>query len=149
VGAELILVKFQVENGVYCPKCLISGFFFLVMFFLVARHLKKWVIILLIAAGLLVTSFTFSGSIIPSYADESYPQFGSDKARVEIIVYSDYFCPHCRKIDEQVNTILGRLKDRVRIRFVDVPLHRGPLNMGRCFSMHGLFRETTWKPLPW
>jgi len=66
----------------------------------------------------------------PSYADESYPQFGSDKARVEIIVYSDYFCPHCRKIDEQVNTILGRLKDRVRIRFVDVPLHPGPLNMG-------------------
>ena len=23
VGAELILVKFQVENSVYCPKCLI------------------------------------------------------------------------------------------------------------------------------
>ena len=133
VGAELVLIKFQVENSVYCPKCLGSGFFFLVMFFLVARHLKKWVIILLIAAGLLLTSFTFSGSVIPSYAEGSYPQFGSDKARVEIIVYSDYFCPHCRKIDEQVNTILGRLKDRVRIRFVDVPLHPGSLEYGEVF----------------
>jgi protein-disulfide isomerase/uncharacterized membrane protein len=133
VGAELVLIKFQVENSVYCPKCLGSGFFFLVMFFLVARHLKKWVIILLIAAGLLLTSFTFSGSVIPSYAEGSYPQFGSDKARVEIIVYSDYFCPHCRKIDEQVNTILGKLKDRASIRFVDVPLHPGSLEYAEVF----------------
>ncbi|HYQ48144.1 MAG TPA: vitamin K epoxide reductase family protein, partial [Thermodesulfovibrionales bacterium] len=43
VGAELLLIKFQVENSVYCPKCLVSGFVFLVLFFLVARHLKKWV----------------------------------------------------------------------------------------------------------
>jgi len=133
VGAELILIKFQVENNVYCPKCLISGFFFLVMFFLVARHLKKWVIILLIAIGLLFTSFTFNGAIIPSYGDELYPQFGSDKAQVEIIVYSDYFCPHCRNVDEQVNTILLKLKDRARIRFVDVPLHPGSLEYGEVF----------------
>ena len=133
VGAELVLIKFQVENNVYCPKCLISGFFFLVMFFLVARHLKKWVIILLVAAGLLLTSFTFNGAVIPSYADESYPQFGSDKARVEIIVYSDYFCPHCMKIDKQVNTILLKLKDRARIRFVDVPIHPGSLEYSEVF----------------
>jgi len=133
VGAELVLIKFQFENSVYCPKCLISGFFFLVMFFLLARHLKKWVIILLVAAGLLFASFTFNGAVIPSYADEPYPQFGSDKAQVELIVYSDYFCPHCRNIDKQVNIILGKLKDRARIRFVDVPLHPGSLEYGEVF----------------
>lgn len=133
VGAELILIKFQVENSVYCPKCLISGFFFLVLFFLVARHLKKWVIILLVAAGLLFTSFTFNGSVIPSYAVESNPQFGAEKAPIEIIVYSDYFCSYCRKIDGQVNTILGKLKDRARIRFVDVPLHPGSLEYDEIF----------------
>ncbi len=133
VGAELILIKFQVENSVYCPKCLISGFFLLVLFFLVARHLKKWVVILLIVAGLLFTSFTFNGSVIPSYADESYPQFGVDKAGGEIIVYSDYFCPYCRKIDERVNTILVKLKDEARIRFVDVPLHPGSPEYGEVF----------------
>lgn len=133
VGAELILIKFQVENNVYCPKCLISGFFFLVMFFLLAGRLKKWVIILLVAAGIIFTFFTFNGSVIPSYADESYPQFGSDKARSEVIVYSDYFCPHCMKIDKQVNTILGKLKDRTGIRFVDVPLHPGSLEYSEVF----------------
>ena len=134
VGAELILIKFQVENSVYCPKCLISGFFFLVMFFLLARHLKKWVIILLIAAGMLLTSFTFNGSIIPSYADESYPRFGAEKAQSEVIVYSDYFCPHCKKADKQVNTLLLKLKDRFRIRFVDVPIHPpGSLEYGEVF----------------
>ncbi len=138
VGAELVLIKFQVENSVYCPKCLISGFFFLVMFFLVARHLKKWVIILLVTAGLLFTSLTFNGAVIPLFADEPYPQFGSDKAQVEIIVYSDYFCPHCRKIDGQVNTILGKLKDRARIRFVDVPLHPGSLEYDEVF-LHSWF----------
>jgi hypothetical protein len=133
MGAELILIKFQVENSVYCPKCLISGLFFLVLFFLVARHLKRWVIVLLIAAGMLFTSFTFSGSIIPSYGEEVYPQFGSDRAQVEIIVYSDYFCPHCRNIDGQVNAMLGKLKDRARIRFVDVPLHPGSLEYAEVF----------------
>jgi protein-disulfide isomerase/uncharacterized membrane protein len=133
VGAELVLIKFQVENSVYCPKCLISGFFFLVMFFLLARHLKKWVIILLIAAGMLFTAFTFNGSIIPSYANEPYPQFGADKALVEVVVYSDYFCPHCKKVDKQVNTLLVKLKDRVRIRFVDVPIHPGSLEYGEVF----------------
>ncbi len=133
IGAELILVKFQVENSVYCPKCLISGFFFLVMFLLIARHLKRWVIILLIAAGVLFASFTFNGSIIPSYGEESYPKFGTDSAKVEIIVYSDYFCPHCRNIDEQVNAILRKLKDRARIRFVDVPIHSRSLDYAEVF----------------
>jgi thiol:disulfide interchange protein DsbA len=133
VGSELILMKFQIENNVYCPKCLISGFFFLVFFFLVARHLKKWVIILLIATGLLFTSFTFSGSVIPSYADEPYPQFGSGKARVKVIVYSDYFCPHCRNIDGQVNAVLIKLKNRAGIQFVDVPLHKGSLDYAEVF----------------
>jgi len=133
VGAELILIKFQVENSVYCPKCLISGFFFLIMFFLLARYLKKWVITLLIAVGLLFTSFAFNGSVIPSYADDSYPRFGADKAEIEIIVYSDYFCPHCRKIEQQANTILSKMKKRARILFVDVPLHAQSLDYSELF----------------
>ncbi|MDA8239200.1 MAG: thioredoxin domain-containing protein [Nitrospiraceae bacterium] len=133
VGAELILIKFQVENSVYCPKCLISGFFFLVLFFLLARHLGKWVIILLIVAGLLFTSFTFNGSVIPSYADEAYPQFGADKAAIELIVYSDYFCLYCRRIDQQTNIILSKIKKRARILFVDVPLHPQSLDYSEIF----------------
>ena len=133
VGAELILIKFQVQNNTYCPKCMISGFFFLVLFFVVARHIKTWVVILLILLGILFTSATFNGSVIPSYADETYPEFGNDKARTTIIVYSDYLCPACAKLDEQINQSLKKMKDRARILFVDVPMHKDSLEYAEVF----------------
>jgi protein-disulfide isomerase len=124
LGAEFILIKFQIQNNTYCPKCLISGFFFLVMFFIVVRNLKVWVVALLVAAGALFTSFTFNGSIIPSYAEEvGFPTFGNAKAQTEVIVYSDYFCPACMSVDEQINKRLIKLRNKVKIHFVDVPLH--------------------------
>jgi len=134
VGAEIIFIKFQVQNNIYCPKCLISGFFFLTMFFILARHIKTWVIILLIVCGTLVTSFTFSGSVIPSYAKEiRYPIFGNENSKTEIIIYSDYFCPWCRKADEQINSTLRKVKHKVKVRFVDVPLHPGSLEYAEVF----------------
>lgn len=134
VGVEFILIKFQIQNNIYCPKCLISGFFFLIMFFIVARHIKTWIVILLILFGAIFTSFTFSGSVIPSYAKEiQYPSFGNENTQTEIIVYSDYFCPACRKIDEQINKILRKVKDKVKVRFIDVPLHAGSLEYAEVF----------------
>jgi hypothetical protein len=134
VGAEFVFIKFQVQNNTYCPKCLISGFFFLTMFFLVARFLKKWVVILLILCGAVFTSFFFNGSIVPSYAKEAqYPGFGNDKSQIEIIVYSDYLCPACRKADEKINNTLRKLKNVAKIRFVDVPIHAGSLDYSEVF----------------
>jgi protein-disulfide isomerase len=134
IGAELILVRFMIQNDTYCPKCLISGFFLLAMFFVVAPRLKKWVAILLIAGSALFTSATFSGSVTPSYAqDIRYPVFGNEKAAIEIIVYSDYFCPACGKVDEQINVALRKLKNTVAMRFVDVPLHANSLQYAELF----------------
>ncbi len=134
VGAEIILVKFQIQNSTYCPKCLVSGFFLMAMFFVMSRYIKIWLVILLIVFGAIFTSFTFSGSIVPAYAEEvRAPSFGSEKARTEIIIYSDYFCPACRKVDIQLNDTLRKLKDRVKIRFVDVPMHPGSLEYAKLF----------------
>jgi uncharacterized membrane protein len=134
MGTELILIKFQVQHGVYCPKCLISGFFFVTMFFMVAPRLKKWVVILLVCAGVLFATFTFSGSVIPSYAAEvRSPVFGNEKAQTEIIVYSDYFCPACESVDHLIHAGLRKMKDKAKIRFVDVPLHAGSLDYAEVF----------------
>jgi len=134
MGAEIILVKFQIQNNTYCPKCLISGVFFLAMFFVVAPNLKKWVVILLIVLGALFTSVTFNGAVTPSYAEDvKYPGFGSEKAGIEVIVYSDYFCPACGKTDEVINIGLRKLRDKATIRFVDVPLHAGSLEYAEVF----------------
>ncbi len=134
MGAEIILIRFQVQNGVYCPKCLISGFFLIAMFLLIAPNLRKWLIILLVFLGAVFASFTFSGSVIPSYAAElGVPHFGNDRSQIEIIVYSDYLCPACRKADEEINADLRKLKDKARIRFVDVPMHSGSLDYAEVF----------------
>lgn len=134
VGGELVFIKFQVENSTYCPKCLVSGFFFLAMFLLLAGNIRKWVAVLLITVGALLTSLTFSGSVVPTYAEEAvFPTFGKAGADTELIFYSDYFCPACRKIDQQVNTALINLKDKVRIRFVDVPIHKGSIPYAEVF----------------
>lgn len=134
VGAELVLVKFQIQNRTYCPKCLISGFFFLAMFFVLARHMKIWIVTLLILIGAIFTSFTFNGAVIPSYAEEiRCPVFGNNRAQTEIIFYSDYFCPGCRQADSQINGKLMKLKNKARICFIDVPLHRGSLGYAKLF----------------
>jgi uncharacterized membrane protein len=134
VGAEIIFVKFMIQNNTYCLKCLISGFFLLTMFLIMVRRIKPWVIVLLILFGAVFTSFTFSGSVVPSYAKEiQYPSFGNSKAKVEIIVYSDYCCPFCRKVDGLINNNLLRLKNKTKIRFVDVPVHAHSLEYAEVF----------------
>jgi hypothetical protein len=134
VGAEIIFVKFMIQNNTYCPKCLISGFFLLTMFLIMVRRIKPWVVVLLILFGAVFTCFTFSGSVVPSYAKEiQYPSFGNSKAKVEIIVYSDYYCPFCRNVDGLINKNLLKLKNKARIRFVDVPVHAHSLEYAEVF----------------
>jgi hypothetical protein len=134
VGAELILMKFQLQNKTYCPKCLISGFFLLGMFFVISRYIRAWLVILFVVFGAVFTSFTFSGSVVPSYAEEMRaPIFGNEKSRTEIIIYSDYLCPACRKVDSQLNDTLRKMKNQVKIRFIDVPMHPGSLEYAKMF----------------
>jgi uncharacterized membrane protein len=98
VGAEYVFIKFQIQNSTYCPKCIISGASLLAMFFVLIPHMKKWLIILLILCGVLFTSFTFSGSLTPLYAEEiSTRGFGNEKSQTWIIAYSAHFCPARKK----------------------------------------------------
>jgi protein-disulfide isomerase len=77
---------------------------------------------------------TFNGSVIPSYAGETQvPGFGNEKSQTEVIVYSDYFCPACSKTDEQTNNVLRKIQDKVKIHFVDVPMHAGSLEYAEVF----------------
>jgi uncharacterized membrane protein len=134
VGAEIIFVKFMIQNNTYCTKCLVSGFFLLTMFLIMVRRIKPWVVVLLILFGAVFASFTFSGSVVPSYAKEiRYPSFGNSKAKVEIIVYSDYHCPFCRKVDGLINNNLLRVKNKTKIQFVDVPVHAHSLEYAEVF----------------
>lgn len=54
--------------------------------------------------------------IIPFFGDGPY----------EILMFSDYFCPHCRLIDEKAEPLLKELvaAGKTKITFIDVPFTR-------------------------
>ena len=52
------------------------------------------------------------------------PYFGTGTH--EILIFSDYFCPHCKIIDEKAEGLLKELlaTHKVQIKFIDVPFNR-------------------------
>lgn len=69
----------------------------------------------------LVWPFTQAYGQGPVY---TIPYFG--KGTYEVLMFSDYFCPHCKVIDEKAEPLLEELSatGKVKITFVDVPFNR-------------------------
>jgi len=88
--------------------------------------LNKLPLLIFSLLGYLTILFTFSGSVTPAYGQDSasaIPYLG--KGNYEIIMFADYFCPPCMRIDTKAEPLLKELlaADKVKITFVDVPFH--------------------------
>ena len=59
-----------------------------------------------------------------AFAEPAIPSLGSGAN--EVIVFADYFCPPCKRIDTKAESLLKELlaTGSVKITFVDVPFHR-------------------------
>ena len=149
LGVEVYLYYFQIENDVYCPFCLafsvmlISSFlinyevpsawrenrrriwlYFLGEVSFPMFRLYKLPLLLFSIAGYLTILLTFSGSVTPAFGqinENAVPSIG--KGHYEIIMFTDYFCPPCRRIDTKAEPLLKELlaTGKVKITFVDVP----------------------------
>ncbi len=92
---------------------------------------KKLPLLLFSVLGYLTILLTFSGSVTPAYGQDVprvIPSLGTGS--YEVIMYSDYFCPPCRRIDTKAEPLLKELlaTGRVRITSVDVPFfHATPI----------------------
>lgn len=76
--------------------------------------------------GYIVILFTFSGSVIPAYGQDNthgIPSMG--KGPYEVIMFSDYFCPPCKRIDTKAEPLMKELlaTGKVKITFIDVPFN--------------------------
>ncbi len=152
LGVEAHLYAFQVQNDVYCPFCLAFSVM-LILSFLInyevpsawrEKRTRMWLyflgevsfpmlklnklpLLLFGLIGYLTVLFTFSGSVTPAYGQDSIrgiPSLG--KGPYEIIMFTDYFCPPCRRIDTKAEPLLKELlaTGRVKLTFVDVPFSR-------------------------
>jgi thiol-disulfide isomerase/thioredoxin len=151
LGVEVHLYAFQVQNDVYCPFCLAFSVMLILSFIINYEIPSAWLedrrrmwlyflgevdfpmfriyklpLLLFSLLGYLIVLFTFYGSVTPSYGQastSSIPFLG--KGPYEIVMFTDYFCPPCRLIDTKAEPLLKELlaTDKVKITFVDVPLH--------------------------
>ena len=74
------------------------------------------------------------------------PALGREDAPVKVIEFSDYLCPHCRKVQPAAERIRREYKDLVRWVYVDFPLemHPGAKDLARaprCARDQGKFWE--------
>lgn len=152
LGVEVFLFSFQVQNDVYCPFCLAFALMVIVAFMinyevpsawhenrrrmwlyflgevnLPMSKIQKFPLLLVSVFGYLVILSTFSGSVTPAYGQDTIsgiPFLG--KGDHEVIVFADYFCPPCRRIDSKAEPLFKELlaTGKVKITFVDVPFSR-------------------------
>lgn len=152
LGVEVYLYYFQIENEIYCPFCLAFSVLLILSFLInyevpsACREnrrrmwlyflgeasfpmfkLNKLPLLLFSILGYLTVLFTFSGSVTPSFAQVStgtVPSLG--KGPYEIIIFTDYFCPPCYRIDTKAEPLMKELlaTGKVKITFVDVPFSR-------------------------
>ena len=152
LGVEVHLIAFQVQNNVYCPFCLAFSVM-LILSFLINYEvpsawpenrrrmllyflgkvnfpmfkLNKLPLLLFSLLGYLTVLLTFSGTVTPAYGqinDKIVPALG--KGEYEVIMFTDFFCPPCRKIDTKAEALFKELlaTGKVKITFVDVPFSK-------------------------
>ena len=151
LGVEVHLYAFQVQNDVYCPFCLAFSVMLILSFIINYEVPSAWrenrrrmwlyflgevdfpmfrihklPLLLFSLLGYLTILFTFSGSVTPAYGFDStgsIPSLG--KGPYEVVIFADYFCPPCKRIDTKAEPLLKELlaTNKVKITFVDVPFH--------------------------
>ncbi len=145
-GCDTAFILALLSARIFCPVCLgIAAVMFILGAFEVTAMLKRSLslqkgrlrflasrVVPACAAfliGMLLFGFTYSlplpqfGST--AYAAEPVPTVGRGNACIR--VYSDYFCPGCRRQEEEVAALCRFIQEKpeknCRICFVDVPLH--------------------------
>ena len=86
--------------------------------------INKLPLLLFSLLGYLTILFTFSGSVTPAYGQDSISSIPSlGKGPYEIVMFTDYFCPPCMRIDTKVEPLFKELlaTGQVKITFIDVP----------------------------
>lgn len=151
LGVEVHLYAFQVQNDIYCPFCLAFSVMLVLSFILYYEvpsswrekrsrmwlyflgevnvpmlKLKRFPLLLVSVLGYLTILLTFSGSVTPAYGQDSVrgiPSLGNGP--YEVIIFTDYFCPPCRRIDTKAEGLFKELvaTDKIKLTFVDVPFN--------------------------
>lgn len=81
---------------------------------------------------------------------DGFPTKGKDGAKVTIVEFADYQCPHCKVAAESLRKVTEKFKGRVRLVFMDYPINpsgisRAVAEASHCASEQGKFWEFHYK----
>ena len=151
IGVEIHLIAFQFQEEVFCSYCLaFAGIIFMAFIvnyekpFVEERGMWKRIIygpgdvalspilrtrlplMTFVVIGYLFVVVTFSGSATPAYGAEKslVPSYGC--GQYEMIIFTDYFCPPCQRIESEIDPFLNEILSHggVKVTFVDLPTHQ-------------------------
>ncbi|HET6515840.1 MAG TPA: thioredoxin domain-containing protein [Thermodesulfovibrionales bacterium] len=65
-----------------------------------------------------------------SEAEENIPDIimGNKSSSLEVFILTDWFCPACRKAEQEIERTVPAIGKRAKVVFVDVPIHGESLN---------------------
>ena len=153
LGVEVHFYAFQIQHDVYCPFCLTFSVLLILSFIVNFEipsvwhknrsrmwlyflgevdfpmfKLHKLPLLFFALLGYLTILLTFSGSVTPAYGGQdssnSIPSIG--KGAYEVVMFTDYFCPPCKRIDTKAEPLLKKLvaDGQIKLTFIDVPFNK-------------------------
>ncbi len=144
-GCDAALVLALLTAGVFCLVCLGIAMVMLALCGIEAfraakilRTLSSGRISFLASWGILAATAFLCGAAFVGYTySAALPGFGSEahaaepvpsigKGQTCIRIYSDYFCPGCRKQEKEISALTQAVQQRqkdCKICFIDVPIH--------------------------
>ncbi len=147
VGSEINFILIQkYVIGHYCPLCLtiaavigLISLLYATMFFYRFFFLDKpitWGKVMkaiIKTAGIILAAFiaygvAFAGVAKPetSFAEgvnSEVPYFGNPDSQVEVYIFTDWFCPPCRRTEPKISPYYNRMKAKARVYFIDFPVN--------------------------
>ncbi len=152
IGVEVFLLYFQLRQNVFCPFCLAFAATVIITFIVnyeaskawQENQLKMWAyflgevnfpmfkikrlpLVVIALIGYFFVFLTFTGSATPAYGQDKAPCIPSlGSGSYEIVIFTDYFCPPCKRIDTKAEPLFKELltSEKVKLIFIDVPFAR-------------------------
>ena len=59
---------------------------------------------------------------------QGYPSKGNGKAKVTIVEFADYQCPHCKMASKTLKSVVKEFSDRVKFIYIDFPINRSGIS---------------------
>ena len=59
---------------------------------------------------------------------EGYPSIGNPSAKISIVEFADYQCPHCKEASQQLHALLEEYQDQIQLTYMDFPINRSGIS---------------------